>query len=78
MNVIRILFFIILIAGMILFLFAPGVGTMAYVGAACCFIGLLGSIIFTIPQIKKLKSEIAQADEELKRVAEQYKNGKHK
>lgn len=76
MNALRIIFFIILIAGMVTFLFAPGVGTMAYVGAGLCLLGLLGSIIFTIPQIKKLRGEIAQADDELRQVAEKYKNGK--
>ena len=76
MNALRIIFFIILVTGMVLFLFAPGVGTMAYVGAALCVLGLLGSLIFTIPQIKKLRGEIAQADDELRQVAEKYKNGK--
>ena len=76
MNALRIIFFVILLSGMVTFLFAPGVGTMAYVGAALCFVGLLGSLIFTIPQIKKLRAEISEADDELRRVAEKYKNGK--
>ena len=72
MNVARIIFFIILVVGLFTFLLAPGVGTMAYIGAALCFVGLLGSLIFTIPQIKKLREEIAQADVELKEVAEKF------
>ena len=70
MNIARVIFFIILVAGMFTFLLAPGVGTMAYVGAALCVVGLLGSLIFTIPQIKKVRAELAQADAELQDLAE--------
>ena len=77
MNIARIIFFIILVAGLFTFLLAPGVGTMAYIGAGLCVVGLLGSLIFTIPQLKKIRSELAQADAELKEVSEKFeKSGK--
>ena len=72
MNIARIIFFIILVAGLFTFLLAPGVGTMAYIGAALCVVGLLGSLIFTIPQLKKVRAELAEADAELKEMAEKF------
>jgi len=72
MNIARIIFFIILVAGLFTFLLAPGVGTVAYIGAALCVVGLLGSLIFTIPQLKKIRAELSQADAELKEVAEKF------
>lgn len=78
MNIARIVFFIILVAGMFTFLLAPGVGTMAYIGAVLCVVGFLGSLIFTIPQLKKVRAELAQADAELKEVAEKIGKGNKK
>lgn len=81
MTKVQIAFMCVLILGMIVFVFSPGVGTVSYVAAGLCLLGMVGNIILTMYHFRKMLKENAKTEAEKKANAESSgnneKTGKH-
>ena len=64
MSKLQIAFMAIMIIGMAIFIFAPGVGTISYISAGLCVVGLLGNIILTFIRMRKAIKEQEKAQAE--------------
>lgn len=60
----QIVFMTMIILGMALFVFAPSVGTISYISAGLCVIGLLGNIILTFIRARRIAKEQQKAQSE--------------
>ncbi|MDD6188976.1 MAG: hypothetical protein PUB32_05290 [Clostridiales bacterium] len=74
MTKVQIVFMCVLILGMIVFVFSPGVGTVSYVAAGLCLLGMVGNIILTMYHMRKMLKENAKAEAEKNANAENRGN----
>lgn len=80
MTKLQVFFLIFLVLGMFLFLFSTSdsnnIDMLAYVSAGLIVVGLIGNLILSFINLKKMRKLNEEADEELKRTINEINNKK--
>lgn len=62
MTKVQIALMLLVIIGLALFIFVPGVGMLSYISAGLCVVGLLGNVLLSFIHFRKLLKEQEKAE----------------